>query len=165
MIRRVGSLTDGVTAGLLGAAGVAVWFLVVDLVAGHPFFTPDFLGRAVFGVLGRGIENHGMTYFVVAYSVFHIVAFVVMGCVASKLITASRRAPQFTAGLALLFIVFEVGFYFLALMLSSAHVLGSLAWYQIGAANLLASGLMGGYLLQRHPEFPGNLEHALKGSV
>jgi hypothetical protein len=145
MVRRVGTWTDGVTAGLLGAAGVAVWFLVVDLIAGHPFFTPDFLGRAVFGVLGRGIESHGTTYFVVAYTVFHVVAFVVTGCVANTLITASRKAPQFTAGLALFFTVFEVGFYFLALMLSSAHVLGSLAWYQIGAANLVASGLRGSW--------------------
>jgi hypothetical protein len=165
MAARVGTWRDGVIAGLLGAAGVALWFLVVDMIAGHPFFTPDFLGRAVFGVLGRGIENHGTTFFVVAYSVFHIVAFVVVGCIASVLITGVRKAPQFTAGLALFFAVFEVGFYFLALMLSSANVMGSLAWYQIGAANLVASGLMGGYLLQRHPEFAGNLGHALDGST
>ena len=161
--RRV--LADGATAGLLGAAGVAAWFLAVDVVAGQPFATPDFLGRAIFGVLGRGIEGHGTAYFVVAYSLFHICVFMVAGCVASMLITASRKAPQFTAGLALLFAVFEVGFYFLALMLSSANILGSLAWYQIGAANIVAAGLTGGYLLKRHPEFVGNLDHALDGST
>jgi hypothetical protein len=156
---------DGVTAGLLGAAGVALWFLAVDLIAGRPFFTPAFLGRAIFSALGRGIENHGMTYFVIAYSAFHVVAFAVLGCIASVSITASRQAPQFTAALALLFVVFEMGFYFLALMLSSANVLGSFAWYQIGAANLVASVLMGSYLLRRHPEFAVNLGHALDGST
>jgi hypothetical protein len=159
------TLKDGITAGLLGAAGVAVWFLVVDMIAGQPFATPDFLGRAIFGVLGRGIQGHDTAYFVAAYTVFHVVAFCIAGVVASTLITASRKAPQFTAGLALLFAVFEVGFYFLALMLSSANILGSLAWYQIGAANLLAAGLSGGYLLKRHPEFAGNLTHALDGST
>ncbi len=158
------TLRDGITAGLLGAAGVAVWFLAVDMIAGQPFSTPDFLGRALLRGLGRGIENHDLTYFVVAYTLFHIVAFVALGCVASVLITASRKAPQFTAGMALFFAVFEVGFYFLTLMLSSGNVLGSLAWYQIGAANLVASALMGGYLLKRHPEFAGNLTHALDGS-
>jgi hypothetical protein len=165
MVARSGTWRDGVTAGLLGAAGVALWFLVVDMIAGHPFFTPDFLGRAVFGVLGRGIENHGMTFFVVAYTVLHVAVFIAVGCIASTLITASRKAPQYTAGLALLFAVFEVGFYFFALMLSSANVLGAFAWYQVGAANLVASGLMGGYLLQRHPEFVGNLDHALDGTT
>jgi hypothetical protein len=164
MAARAKILNDGITAGLLGAAGVAGWFLAVDMIAGRPFFTPGFLGKSMLSVLGRGIENHDMTFFVVAYTVFHVVSFVVVGVIASVLITASRKAPQFTAGLALFFAVFEVGFYFLALMLSSANVLGSLAWYQIGAANLVASLLSGGYLLRRHPEFAGNLAHALDGS-
>ncbi len=164
MAMRAKVVQDGLIAGMLGAAGVAAWFLAVDMIAGHPFYTPDFLGRAVFGVLGRGIQDHDQTYFVVAYSLFHIVAFIVLGIVASMLITASKKAPQFTAGMALFFAVFEVGFYFLALMLSSANVMGSLAWYQVGAANLVAAGLMGGFLLKRHPEFAGNLQHALDGS-
>ena len=164
MATRARVLKDGLIAGTLGAAGVAAWFLAVDMIAGHPFYTPDFLGRAVFGVLGRGIEDHGQTYFVVAYTAFHIVAFMLLGIVASMLITATRKAPQFTAGIMLFFAVFEVGFYFLALMLSKANVLGSLAWYQVGAANLVAAGLMGGFLLKRHPEFAGNLQHALDGS-
>jgi hypothetical protein len=164
MAIRARVLKDGFVAGMLGAAGVATWFLAVDMIAGHALFTPDFLGRALFGVLGRGIENHDSTYFVVAYTVFHLVAFAILGIVASMLITSSRKAPQFTAGMALFFVVFEMGFYFLALMLSSSNVLGSLAWYQVGAANLVASGLMGGFLLKRHPEFAGNLSHALDGS-
>jgi len=164
MAARAKVFRDGVVAGLLGAAGVAVWFLVVDVIAGHPLYTPEFLGRAMFGVLGRGIESHDATYFVGAYTLFHVTAFVIVGVVASMLITASRKAPQFTAGMALFFAVFEVGFYFLSLMLSSADIMGSLAWYQILAANLLASALTGGYLLKRHPEFVGNLNHALDGS-
>lgn len=164
MATRVKVFNDGVTAGLLGAAGVAGWFFAVDMIAGHPLYTPGFLGKALLSVLGRGIENHDTTYFAVAYTILHVAAFVAVGIGASLLITAIGKAPQFTAGLALLFAVFEVGFYFLALMMSSADVLGSLAWYQIGAANLVASLLTGGYLLRRHPEFGGNLVHALDGS-
>ena len=155
---------DGIIAGLLGAAGVAAWFLAVDSTAGRPFYTPDFLGRALLGVLGRGIENHSVAFFVSAYTVLHVAAFVAVGCLASFLLTALGRAPQWAAGLALFFAVFEVGFYFLALMLSATDVLGTLAWYQIGAANLVASVLSGGYLLKRHPEFVGQLRHALDGS-
>lgn len=156
---------DGITAGLLGAGGVAAWFLAVDLIAGHAFSTPELLGRAMLGVLGNGIENHGAALYIVAYTIFHVAAFCVTGIVVSHLLMVSRRAPQLAAGIALSFAVFEVGFYFLALLLSSRNILGSLAWYQIGAANLVASVLTGGYLLKRHPEFAADLDHALKGSV
>ena len=156
---------DGVVAGLLGAAGVAVWFFAVDMIAARPFFTPELLGRAVLGVLGHDIATHGAVFFVLGYTVLHVVAFTVAGCIGSSLLMASRSVPQVTVGVAFFFAVFEVGFYFFALMLSSANVLGSFAWYQIGAANLVASGLMGGYLLKRHPEFVGDLDHALDGTT
>ncbi len=155
---------DGVTAGVLGAAGVAVWLLMVDTIAGHPFFTPELLGRGVLRALGRGIEDHGTAYFVVGYTILHVIAFMVVGCVASIVVTATRRAPQFTAAILRFFAVFETGFYFLALALSANDVLGTLSWYQIGAANLVAAALMGTYLLRRHPEFAGNLDHALDGT-
>ena len=41
-------LHEGFIAGLIGAAAVALWFLVVDVIAGRPFFTPAMLGSAVF---------------------------------------------------------------------------------------------------------------------
>jgi hypothetical protein len=156
---------DGIVAGLLGAGGVAVWFFAVDLIAGRPFFTPALLGRAMLSVLGRGIENHGTVFFVVAYTLLHVIAFTVAGCIGSSLLTASRSVPQVAVGIAFFFTVFEVGFYFFAIFLSERDVLGALAWYQIGAANLVASGLVGGYLLRRHPEFGGNLSHALDGTT
>src|SRR5262245_64382822 len=31
---------EGIRAGLVGASIIAVWFLLVDTVAGHPFYTP-----------------------------------------------------------------------------------------------------------------------------
>lgn len=156
---------DGIVAGLLGAVGVAVWFFAVDLIGGHPLLTPALLGRAVLGVLGHGIEGHGTAFFVVGYSVLHVAAFVVVGCIGSSLLVASRNVPQISVGIVFFFAVFEVGFYFLAIFLSERDILGALAWYQIGAANLVASVLMGGYLLRLHPEFSGNLSHALDGTT
>ena len=39
---------EGIVAGLLGAATVALWFLVIDTINGHPLYTPTVLGTAVF---------------------------------------------------------------------------------------------------------------------
>ena len=157
---------EGVIAGLLGAAGVALWILAVDTVAGHPLHTPALLGKAMLSVLGRGIENHDPAFFVVAV---HDSSRRGIHCRRlhrpSVLLTATGRAPQFTAGLALFFAVLQMGFYFLALSaVVRRKVLGALSWYQIGAANLVASLMMGRYLLRHHPEFVPNLSHALDGS-
>ena len=43
---------DGIVAGILGATAVALWFLGVDTIAGHPFATPAALGRGLVGILG-----------------------------------------------------------------------------------------------------------------
>ena len=43
---------EGIIAGTLGAATIALWFLVLDILAGHPLYTPNVLGIALFK--GRG---------------------------------------------------------------------------------------------------------------
>ena len=163
MIERRTVWREGATAGLLGAGGVAVWFLVVDFFAGQPLRTPALLGTALLHVFGRGLQP-GVLVSTVAYSVFHVAAFVIIGVIAARLLEASRRVPQVAAGLLILFAVFEVGFYFLATAISG-QILGALPWYQVGAANIVAAALTGGYLWRRHPEFAPALGHALDGSV
>src|SRR5204863_4981813 len=39
---------EGLIAGLVGAATVALWFLLVDTVQGRPLYTPTVLGSALF---------------------------------------------------------------------------------------------------------------------
>ncbi|PYO75233.1 MAG: hypothetical protein DMD64_01075, partial [Gemmatimonadetes bacterium] len=41
-------LREGFIAGCIGAAAVAVWFLIVDSINGQPLYTPAMLGSAVF---------------------------------------------------------------------------------------------------------------------
>ena len=153
---------QGIVAGLLGAAGVAVWFLVVDLISGNPLYTPGVLGEAMLRVLGSSTV-HGSTFNVVAYTVVHIVAFIGVGILASGLIEVSHRAPHVTIGFLLFFVVFETGFYFIAMFLSEFDALGRLNWYQIGGANVLASVLMGGYFWRRHPELAADFKLSLDG--
>ncbi len=43
---------EGIVAGFIGATIVALLFLVIDIVAGHAFYTPEVLGRAVLSILG-----------------------------------------------------------------------------------------------------------------
>src|SRR5438067_2400125 len=38
---------EGIRAGLVGAATIAVWFLLLDTIAGRPLYTPNVLGTAL----------------------------------------------------------------------------------------------------------------------
>jgi hypothetical protein len=40
-------MREGATVGMLGASAVAVWFLLVDAMAGEPFRTPALLARII----------------------------------------------------------------------------------------------------------------------
>jgi hypothetical protein len=56
---------EAVVAGLLGAAAVAIWFLLLDLLRGQPFFTPAALGSALFDG-ARGVAEVDMGFRTVA---------------------------------------------------------------------------------------------------
>ena len=39
---------EGIVAGIFGAATIAVWFFVLDMFGGRPFYTPTVLGTMLF---------------------------------------------------------------------------------------------------------------------
>src|SRR5688572_31124412 len=129
MEKHASVLKEGLIAGVLGAGGVAFWFLIVDMVTGRALATPELLGQSLFSVLGRGIDWSPLQY-VMAYTVFHVAAFSVVGIITVAIVHASERTPGVLAGLLLLFAVMEAGFYGLTVFLSEGEILGNLAWYQ-----------------------------------
>lgn len=153
---------DGITAGVIGATAVAVWFLIVDTIAGHPLHTPRVLGTALFSVLGP-LGSEGSTVHILAYTVFHYVAFIVIGIIAAAIIHWSDREPTVLAGLLILFVAFELGFYGLTALLAEYLPLGDLAWYQVAAGNLIAAVLMGTYLWRTNPALGQHFAEALDG--
>ena len=163
MAERQGILREGIQAGLIGATSVAVWFLAVDTIAGHPLETPRLLGQAFFSVFGQAVSPDRAMTQIIGYTVFHYMAFMVLGLVASALVHASQKEPNMVAGLVVLFVAFEAGFYGLTALLSQSELLGKLAWYQVGAANLISAALMGLSILRGHPELRQELTYALEG--
>jgi hypothetical protein len=153
---------DGITAGLIGATAVAIWFLIVDTIAGHPLHTPRVLGTALFSVLGP-LGSEGSAVHILAYPVFHYVAFIVIGIIAAAIIHWSEREPTVLAGLLILFVAFELGFYGLTALLAEYLPIGDLAWYQVAAGNLIAAALMGTYLWRTNPALGQHFAEALDG--
>jgi hypothetical protein len=156
------TVREGVIAGVLGATVVAVWFLGVDVIAGHPLRTPELLGRALISVLGP-LGAEGPFTYVAAYTVFHYGVFILVGTLAALAIHWSEREPSVLAGFAILFVVAEIGFYGLVGFLSEPGILGGIAWYQVLIGNLLSAAVMGGYLWSEHPRLAGDFDRALSG--
>lgn len=143
---------EGIAAGILGAAVVALWFLLLDVLSGRPLYTPTVLGTALFRG-GRGLatpESLPVSMeMVLMYTWVHALAFCVIGGVASKLLALSEKNPHIGFGILLLFVVLECGF-LLGASVFAEGVLGALAWQAVLVGNLLAGAGMAIYLGRRH---------------
>lgn len=154
-----GTAREGVVTGLLGAGGVAAWFLGVDTLAGKPLFTPDALGALLFGEApGAEAIRPGL---VLGYTLFHCLAFLAVGLLAAWSTHLAERQPVVLALFLVVFAVFELAFYGATAVLDTTGVLAGLAWWQIAAGNLVAVLLMGGYLWRRHPRIGREIDFAL----
>jgi hypothetical protein len=144
---------EGLVAGLLGATTIAVWFLLVDTVSGHPLYTPTVLGLALFqgGADLAAMESVAIDLgMVFLFTLVHGLVFIILGSVVSYLLGVAEHHRHVGFGILLLFIVFEVGF--IAVSLGFAEpVLRALAWPAVLVGNLLAAAAMAGYFWRHHP--------------
>lgn len=148
---------EGFIAGMIGAAAIALWFLVIDTVAGRPFFTPSMLGSALFW---REMDTSSMQVVfarVVAYTMVHVVSFMIVGMLAAALAGAVEKAPATLFLVIVFFAVFEFGFYVVVALIAQP-ILGALAWWNVAIGNGLAGIGMGYYLWRSHPKLKAELE-------
>lgn len=150
---------QGFIAGSIGAGTLALWFLLLDLLKGHPLLTPTILETALFNHLSGPVDPETLISSVdavdavVGFTFIHWLVFALIGCVASRLLALAERNPNLGFGVLLLFIIFEGGFLAATTMLASP-VLHSLAWPTVLLGNILAAMGMGLYFWYRHPHLP-----------
>lgn len=162
-VREHNTIREGVYAGVLSATAIALWLFIVDSIERHAFFTPEALGSGLMRFVGAPRMTDTVAMHIAFYTVFHYVAFAIIGVIVAWIVHQARRTPTILAGFLIMFVVVEFGFYGLAAMLSANSVLGGIAWYQIMVANLLASLVMFSFMWMRHPELKGQFTEALGG--
>jgi len=143
-------LEDGTLTGVMGAAVVAAWFLVLDTAQGRMLFTPSLLGSVVF--LGQGPEQpvtvNGFVVF--AYTGLHLLLFLIAGMVVAWMFSLFEHHPHFGIIILLLFCLFEaILFTFAAVIFPS--LMGALGSVAVASGNLLAAFAMFWFLGRRHP--------------
>jgi len=111
------------------------------------------LGTALFHG-GSGLESPDTlpTSFetVMSFTWVHVLAFLLIGVAASRLIALAERNPSFGFGIVLLFVFFECAFV-LVTMVFAEPVLHALAWPEVLVGNLLAAATMTAMFWRHHP--------------
>jgi len=143
---------EGIVAGVIGAATIAIWFLILDTIYTRALYTPTVLGTALFRH-GEGLASPEnlpisleMTWL---YTWVHGLAFCVIGVIASRLLVLAEHNPNVGFGILLFFVLFEFGFVAIATVFSET-VLLALTWPSILVGNLLAAASMAAYFWHRH---------------
>jgi len=145
-------VVNGIIAGLLGGAVVAVFFFVVDWLAGRPFWTPYALGSALF--LAERVEPGTApgAILILAYSVVHGVVFIAAGVPAASEVNARAAAMRGPGSALVLAAVFFSGFELFFLLLGQLFfegLIGTLGVARVTVANGLAAVAMAAFLWSR----------------
>jgi hypothetical protein len=142
---------EGVLAGTLGGAVVALWYLLCDTIGGRPFHTPALLGAIFFNGL-RGHDVGAATLApVLSFTLLHFAAFIAFGLASALVIAAAEREPLLVLGALMVYGCYEVSFLSFVAVLDSSAV-GAIGLWKIAAANAITLVTVFGYFQYRHPQ-------------
>jgi hypothetical protein len=134
-------VSRGLLAGFLAGTTVALWFLIVDLLAAFPLRTPAFLARILFGM--EDMDIGALT--IGAYTLLHYAVFATLGMVLARLTARVHPRAHLLLGLVVGFFLFDILFYG-SLISSGINVIEALGWPVVLFGNLLAGVVLLEYL-------------------
>ena len=154
---------EGTDVGLIGGVVVALWFLVLDSIAGHPLQTPSLLGQMV--ILGDRTPDPELAFgAILLYTAFHFIVFALIGMGLVALVHWAVDNPVVRYALLPVFLVFEVLFYGILLVLSE-RTNELFPFWAVVSANTLAAVCMALYLWRRHPAFRESIRNTPLGAA
>lgn len=146
-LRNHPTIRRGLISGLIGATAVAVWFLVLDAIQQRVFYTPAALGSGIFLGANDADDVVIRADIVLAYTLLHTAAFILVGLVAAWLLNEVHRNANALIGVVLLFVTLEVlSLGILAAV--AAWLFDTLPWWSPVVANIVAAATMATYLLR-----------------
>jgi hypothetical protein len=146
------TMAEGTDVGIIGGLAVALWFLILDTIAGHPFQTPSLLGQVVLFGDARPDTAHLVFGAILVYTAFHFAVFALLGIGLVALVHWAEHDCVVRYALLPVFLAFGVMFYGLLEALSE-RTNELFPFWAVVTANTLAALAMGLYLWIRHPDF------------
>jgi glycopeptide antibiotics resistance protein len=143
-------VSEGVLAGVIAASAVAAVFLIVDVVSGHAFRTPQQLGAMLLTLFGSSSTGDVATPLAL-YTLFHFVAFIIAGIIAASIVQVTMKQPVAILLFVILFFAFEVAFTGFVAFLDVTST-GGITPYQVAIGNVVASIALAVFFRARHPK-------------
>ena len=149
---------DGLIAGMIGYAVLALFFAVSNALAGRsPFFTAAVLGEAMF----YGLRDVNAVTLapgpIIAYNGIHLVVFLLIGFGVAWTVNQLERHPDLSYFAFVLAFAGFLGSYALALIFGGPIAV-ALPWQLVAGANFTAGMAMATYLWWTHPLLRSELQ-------
>lgn len=142
---------QGLIAGLIGFATVAVLMFIVDLAAGRPpLYSAAALGSALFSAASDPTQVTITAATVLGYSVVHLVVFLAFGLIAAALASLADRGRQLWF-IGLFFFIFVSFHMFGAVQALATPMRTALSEPMLWAAGVAAAAMIALYLFHAHP--------------
>ena len=143
------TVREGLFVGLLGGGAVALWWFLVDVVAGSPFATPNGLGQIFIegdSPAAAALDPGAIA----AYTVVHFALFVVLGLALERLVHLVSERWELRMGLWIGIVVAAAGLIFATYALSRFTGYALPWWATVGGA-VVGVGTMLTTSWSRHP--------------
>lgn len=147
---RSATMGTGAIVGLIGAAVVALFFLGVDIMRGHPLLTPSILGEVFVLRRPEAVTSSIDMMAVVVFTGAHILAFIIFGLILTALAKRAEQSSLARYAVIQLLVVFLVAFLGL-LMVASETTRGFFPVAAVLTANVFAAIAMVWYLWRNSP--------------
>lgn len=164
VLKRYPLAFHGLTAGLVGAGAVALWFSLLDLATVRPFSTPAALGSAILLNAKGPAEVRLNAGVIVAYSFLHVAAFVLVGVAFAWVASRAQRVPGYWLRALAVLLLIE-GLFFGTVIPLAGWVLETLGVGAILVANVVAVASMGVWIWRRLPSLREGPQHAVGTTV
>lgn len=155
---------EGTDVGIIGGLAVAVWFLLLDTIAGQPLQTPSLLGQVILFRDPTPDTSQVVLGAFLIYTAVHVLVFALIGMGLVALVHWGIENPIVRYAILPVFLVFEVLFYGLLEVLSE-RTNTLFPFWTVLVANTLAALSMGAYLWIRHPDFRRSIRETPLGDA
>ncbi len=96
------TVREGAIAGAIGAAVIAIWYFIFDVLAGQPLFTPNAIADRIFG--GEASDAGGLGIIAVV-TIIHGAVFMLAGMALTAMVHLASRHIEWRMGVLLAFVI------------------------------------------------------------
>jgi hypothetical protein len=144
------TVREGAIAGAIGAAVIAIWYFIFDVLAGQPLFTPNAIADRMFG--GEASDAGGLGI-VAVVTIIHGAVFMLAGMALTAMVHLASRHIEWRMGVLLAFVIgagFFAGLGYAAGIRDGQQVIPH--WKVLGGAVLGIASIVT-FLWRTHPRF------------